>query len=136
MNKSELFKRTGRYEKAYELLEESYLIKDSISTLEATNTINELKTKYRTAEKDKQIAEQKAVIATRNTWLIVLGSACPTSIRLCPRPLQNYQAATETQTARTDSRATGHGGQSRDSRRSRTSGREWQLHYTIVWGSF
>ena len=74
MNKSELFKRTGRYEKAYELLEESYLIKDSISTLEATNTINELETKYRTAEKDKQIAEQKAVIATRNTWLIVLGA--------------------------------------------------------------
>ena len=74
MNKSELYKRTGKYAQAYDLLEKSYQIKDSIATFETNNTISELETRYRTLEKDKQIAEQESVIAKRKTWIIVLAS--------------------------------------------------------------
>ncbi len=74
----QLYKQTGRAIKAYDLLDEAYLLKDTILSEQSTQNINELDVKYRTAEKDRMIAEkaleinrQKSALKERN--LLIAG---------------------------------------------------------------
>jgi|GEM_PF-1858128 len=68
---------TGRYRKAYEYLEAYQTLSDSLAGKEVALEVNELETKYRTAEKDRQITEDKLTIsnqekklAQKNFWII------------------------------------------------------------------
>lgn len=54
--KAEYHYRKGSYKQAYELAREARLLADSLKTKEVKINVNELETRFRTAEKDKEIA--------------------------------------------------------------------------------
>lgn len=69
---AKLYKSTGKYDLAYENLENYRAINDEIFNIEKLKQIEELSTKYETAEKDKLILEQKSKILKRNVLVCSL----------------------------------------------------------------
>src|SRR5690606_10603932 len=59
---SDLYYQTGQYRKAYELHYAYHETEDSIRSREIQLKVSELDTRYRTAEKDKTLAEQQLLI--------------------------------------------------------------------------
>ncbi len=75
---SEMAFKNNQFKKAYQLLIDYHLLKDSLHHTEVANNVNELETKYRTSEKDKAIAESNAKlslkekeITQKNYWLVL-----------------------------------------------------------------
>ncbi len=73
---SVLYAQTGRYKNAYELQREYIALKDSFKSKEVAVNVNELETKYRTSEKDKeiiagrlQISNQEKQMAKKNSLI-------------------------------------------------------------------
>ncbi len=62
---SKLYKTTGDYTKAYDYIEKYTTIKDSISSVEVKNTVNELEKKYQTAEKERDLQAARATLAEK-----------------------------------------------------------------------
>ncbi len=58
-----------RYQTAYDQLLAFYQVNDSINSQETVLQVQELETRYRTLEKDKEISEQNAHILTQNQLL-------------------------------------------------------------------
>ncbi len=58
-----------RYQTAYDQLLQFYQVHDSLNSHETVLQVQELETKYRTLEKDKEISEQSAHILTQNQLL-------------------------------------------------------------------
>lgn len=69
---AQLYKSAGKYDLAYENLEQYRLINDEIFNIERLKQVEELSTKYETAEKDKLILEQKSKILKRNVLVYSL----------------------------------------------------------------
>lgn len=69
---AQLYKSAGKYDLAYENLEQYRLINDEIFNIEKLKQVEELSTKYETAEKDKLILEQKSKILKRNVLVYSL----------------------------------------------------------------
>ncbi len=55
-----LYSEQGQFKKAYEAMEDFIEIKDSLVNLENSRSFAELRTQYETAEKEKELAEEKA----------------------------------------------------------------------------
>lgn len=84
---SDIYKATGQYKKALDCADTLTVLKESLSSLEKANAVNQLQIKYETAEKDKQlsldqlqlsknqllIAHQSSKIAQKNVWMISIG---------------------------------------------------------------
>jgi two-component system, NarL family, sensor kinase len=78
---SNIYRATGEYEKALECMDSVVVLKDSLFSTGKTKAINELDIKYKTSEKDKQLAQnqllianQNSKIAKKNIWMISIGS--------------------------------------------------------------
>lgn len=69
---SKLYKNSGNYELAFENLNQFRKLNDSIFNIGRIKQVEELSTQYETAEKDKEIVENKAKIFQRNTALAAL----------------------------------------------------------------
>ncbi|MCT4581099.1 MAG: sensor histidine kinase [Flavobacteriales bacterium] len=76
---SELYYYTNQHKKAYEYLKKRLNIGNTIYNTEKDRTINEIQTKYETAKKDKELAEQKEeilrqelTVKTRNIQLLTI----------------------------------------------------------------
>ncbi len=74
---SQLYDSTGNYKKALIHFYQYERIKDSLLSKEKIRDINDIDTKYRTAEKDRDIARQKLLIneqkdqlTKRNIWMV------------------------------------------------------------------
>lgn len=78
---SELYERTGKFEQSL-IHKNAYLaIRDSIANKEIANNINQLETKYRTAQKDKELLQKKYQISSqenklkkKNSWILIASS--------------------------------------------------------------
>lgn len=66
------YEALGNYEKAYQSLKLSNVLKDSLYNTEKLKNVEEITTKYETAEKEKQILQHKAEITNRNFWIFGL----------------------------------------------------------------
>lgn len=64
-----VYAATKEFEKAYNHQKHYEALKDTLSGSDAVNNVNALETKYRTAQKDKQIAEKKLEIAQQQIHL-------------------------------------------------------------------
>ncbi|MCB0668197.1 MAG: tetratricopeptide repeat protein [Saprospiraceae bacterium] len=62
---AEALYHTGKGENAYQLLNEYRIIQDSIKSEATSRTINDLEIQYQTAEKEKQLLEQKIALAQK-----------------------------------------------------------------------
>ncbi len=76
-NLSDLYARTGRYKQAYQFQQQYARLKDSLRTRESMDNINKTEVRYRTAEKDKEIAYKELLLArqqsnTRIVWTVSL----------------------------------------------------------------
>lgn len=78
---AELYSLTQNYKKAYQVQKEYIQLKDSIQSKEVALNVNEIETKYRTSEKDKeitknrlQISDQQKRIAEKNS--LIFGITC------------------------------------------------------------
>jgi signal transduction histidine kinase len=76
---SELEAATGNYRKAYAMQEEYHWLKDSLQSQEVTLKVSDMEARYRTAEKDKDIARKQLHIAgqekqleRKNLWMVIL----------------------------------------------------------------
>lgn len=74
-----VYKATGQYQKAVKCLEIIAKLKDSSTSAEKAKEINLLEYKYKTAEKDKQLAEKELLIARQkikitnaNIWITIV----------------------------------------------------------------
>ncbi len=74
---SELYTKTKKYPEALEYYQQHIMAKDSITGKEVANNVHLLETRYRTAEKDKEILQKEYKIALqthkikeKNTWII------------------------------------------------------------------
>lgn len=63
---SQLYKLTGKYEQAYNKLEQSKKLNDSIFNINKLKQIEEISTQYETAKKDKEILANKSKLLKRN----------------------------------------------------------------------
>lgn len=66
------FEALGDYENAYKNLQAYNEIKDSLFTTQKLKDVEEITTKYETAEKEKQIAEKELSLKIRNQWIFGL----------------------------------------------------------------
>lgn len=72
------FGKQGNYEKAYNLLNQSYMLYDSVAGIENQKNINELMVKYDTEKKGKEILNKNLLLAKqeaqlRSRQMIILG---------------------------------------------------------------
>lgn len=77
----QVYKTTGRYREAMQCLETATLLKDSFTSVEKNLAFNQLELRYKTAEKDKLLAEnglliekQKIKLANKNMAIMVVGA--------------------------------------------------------------
>lgn len=75
-----LYKATGQYKKAVEYMDTLAAIRGTLANTETTKAFNLMEVKYATAEKDKQIAQNRLLIAEqqnkitrKNTWIMGIG---------------------------------------------------------------
>jgi len=66
---AQFYKKTGQYKRAFEFQQAHELLSDSLQNQAISKNINQLEVKYRTAEKDKEIAQQENAIKEKNIWL-------------------------------------------------------------------
>ncbi|HMR81610.1 MAG TPA: sensor histidine kinase [Niabella sp.] len=66
------FESQGNYAEAYKSLKAFSVLNDSLYNAEKLKNVEEITTKYETAEKEKQILQQKAEITNRNFWIFGL----------------------------------------------------------------
>jgi signal transduction histidine kinase len=85
---AEVYRRKGQYKLAAELYKEAYYTKDSVHTLERDEKIEQIKVRYETEKREKELileraenerlqkekAESEIKIYNRNNWIIGLGS--------------------------------------------------------------
>ncbi len=64
-----IYEQTGRYKAALQQRNEYDLLKDSIQSKEKLRVANELEVKFRTAQKDKALAQKELLIAKQNRAL-------------------------------------------------------------------
>ena len=62
----------GDYEKAYQNLKAFNVLNDSLYNTKRLKDVEEISTKYETAEKEKQIAEKELALKIRNQWIFGL----------------------------------------------------------------
>ena len=67
---ADVYKATGQYKKAVECMDTLAALKDSLTGVEKTKAISQLELKYKTAEQDKQIAQNQLLIARQNSNII------------------------------------------------------------------
>lgn len=79
-NFSNLYDSLKNYPKAYHYRTKAYALSDSIHQEEKSKVIHEIEIQYRTAEKDKEIAEKQVQLlearqqaSAKNTWLTAIG---------------------------------------------------------------
>jgi signal transduction histidine kinase len=75
----DIYKATGQYKRAVDFGDTIAVLKDSLFSNEKTKAINLMEVKYKTAEKDKEIAqnqlliaEQKNKLTQKNLWIIYI----------------------------------------------------------------
>lgn len=66
------FESQGNYAEAYKSLKAFNVLNDSLYNAEKLKNVEEITTKYETAEKEKQILQHKAEITNRNFWIFGL----------------------------------------------------------------
>ncbi|MCB0450933.1 MAG: hypothetical protein KDC97_12520 [Confluentibacter sp.] len=66
------FESQGNYAEAYKSLKTFNILNDSLYSAEKLKNVEEITTKYETAEKEKQILQHKAEITNRNFWIFGL----------------------------------------------------------------
>lgn len=66
------FESQGNYAEAYKSLKAFNVLNDSLYNAEKLKNVEEITTKYETAEKEKQILQHKAEITIRNFWIFGL----------------------------------------------------------------
>lgn len=66
------YESTGNFAEANKKIKEYYKLKDSIQKVSKVKDINELETKYQTAQKEKLILEKEAENKTKNNWIIII----------------------------------------------------------------
>lgn len=73
----DLYKKTGRYQQAFEFLENYEAMQDSMISLEKSKTVQNLQTRYETEKKEAQIAAQQADLARsqKEKWGLAAGLA-------------------------------------------------------------
>jgi two-component sensor histidine kinase len=73
----DLYKKTGRYQQAFEFLENYETMQDSMISLEKSKTVQNLQTRYETEKKEAQIAAQQADLARsqKEKWGLAAGLA-------------------------------------------------------------
>jgi signal transduction histidine kinase/Tfp pilus assembly protein PilF len=64
------YRRTGEYNRAFDYQERATALKDSILNLEKITAVNLLEVKYRMAQKDKELAENKLMIASQKAKIV------------------------------------------------------------------
>jgi len=76
----QIYKATGQFERGMNYMDSVAVLKDSITSAEKARTVDQMDVKFRTAEKDKliaqnqlQIARQKNNIAQKNILIICIG---------------------------------------------------------------
>lgn len=86
---AELYAATGAYEKAYAFQQRYLGLRDTFQSTEIALRVNEMETRYRTAEKDKEIAQsrlqisnQQKRIAEKNSWIFGIVSLAMLTILL------------------------------------------------------
>jgi len=67
---TQYYRRTGDYDQAFALQEHATALKDSIFNLEKINAVNLLEVKYRMAQKDKELAENKLMITGQKAKIV------------------------------------------------------------------
>lgn len=79
LTKARAFGRSGRYAESYPYWVKYDNLRDSLVTVERSLQVEELETQYRTAEKDREIADKKIALAeaklkleNRNKWIFGL----------------------------------------------------------------
>ncbi len=79
---ADVYGAMGQYKEAYNCLSTISTLKDSLTSIEKAKAINQLDIKFRTAEKDKQIAQnqlliarQKSKITQKNLWISAIVSS-------------------------------------------------------------
>jgi len=68
------YEAVNDFEQAYQNLKAFNLLDDSLYNSDKLKTIEEITTKYETAEKEKHILEQRAKITNRNFWIFGLAA--------------------------------------------------------------
>lgn len=66
------YKSLGNYKNALESLEAFNILNDSLYTAQKLKDVEEITTKYETAEKEKKIAEKELALKIRNQWIFGL----------------------------------------------------------------
>lgn len=67
-----VYKDQKKYELALAGIDSLLLLSDSVGTLEKTKAVNMMEVKYKTAEKDKQILQQKEMLNRKNLLLVAV----------------------------------------------------------------
>ncbi len=93
-----LYGTTHQYNKAYTYLRLYVDINNSIAGEEVTHNVNQLEVRYRTAQKDKEIAEKKLLLAQqerrieqKNIWIAAIASGIVLLITLLVALYRSYQ---------------------------------------------
>jgi signal transduction histidine kinase/CheY-like chemotaxis protein len=71
-NLATLYRKVGRDREAYEFLEKAWVMQDSIDRAMEYDQLQELETKYQTAQKDKEIAALQ-IVSQRRKFQLVMG---------------------------------------------------------------
>ena len=66
------YQAQGDYEKAFESLKNFNVLNDSLYTVQKLKDVEEIATKYETAEKEKKIVENELALEIRNQWIFGL----------------------------------------------------------------
>lgn len=66
------YQAQGNYEKAFESLKNFNVLNDSLYTVQKLKDVEEIATKYETAEKEKKIVEKELALEIRNQWIFGL----------------------------------------------------------------
>ncbi len=66
----EVYQVTGQYKRAMDYMATVAALKDSLMNVDKAKAINLMEIKFRTAEKDKQLAQSQLLIARQNTKLV------------------------------------------------------------------
>lgn len=68
------YEAVGNYQKAFESLKSFNVLNDSLYTAQKLKDVEEISTKYETAEKENQILQQQAKLTNRNFWIFGLAA--------------------------------------------------------------
>ncbi|WP_312342440.1 tetratricopeptide repeat-containing sensor histidine kinase, partial [Chryseobacterium binzhouense] len=68
------YEALGNYQKAFESLKSFNVLNDSLYTAQKLKDVEEISTKYETAEKENQILQQQAKLTNRNFWIFGLAA--------------------------------------------------------------